>query len=111
MTKGKFKIPIYEYTVEVFVFDNVNEAVEEFSGIVDEGMSGCTIEYINRPRCKLVIPSNRMSTVVHELEHVKNLVWKYVGYEVKTDNDELDAYLMSYLFEQVEKILKKHLAS
>lgn len=111
MTKGKFKIPIYEYIVEVFIFDNINEAVGAFPGVVDEGMAGCTIEHINEPRCKLVLPPDRMSTVIHELEHVKNLVWKYTGYEVKVDNDEPDAYLMSYLFEQVEKILRRHLAS
>lgn len=111
MTKGKFKIPIYDYKVEVFIFDDIKEAVEAFPGIVDEGMLGCTIEHINEPRCRLALPSDRMSTVVHELEHVKNLVWKHIGYEVKVDNDEPDAYLMSYLFEQVEKILRKHLAS
>lgn len=111
MTKGKFKIPIYDFTVEVYVFDHIEEAVDKFPGLVDNEMLGCTIEHVNSPRCRLVIPSNRMSTVVHELEHVKNIVWKYIGYEVKVGNDEPDAYLMSYLFEQVEKILKKHLAS
>lgn len=111
ITEGKFKDPIYEFTVKVVIFDDIKEVLDRYNGIIDSSMSGCTIEHIGRPRCELVIPCDRMSTVVHELEHLKNLIWKYIGYTSQPGNDEPDAYMMSFLFEQVEKILKKHLAS
>lgn len=111
MTKGKFKVPIYDFIVEVFIFDDIEEAKKEFEGVIEGHLLGCTIEYIDRPKCKLIIPCDNISTVVHELEHIKNLIWKYIGYTPQTNNDEVDAYLITYLLEQTEKYLKKHLAS
>ncbi len=111
ITEKSFYIPIWDFKVEVAVFDDIREAEKKFPDIMTDGLLACTIEYRDCAKCKLIIPSNRYSDVVHELEHVKNLVWKEKGYKSQVDNDEPDAYLMGWLFEQVDKIIKKHLAS
>jgi hypothetical protein len=108
LTERSFKVPLYEFTVEVKVFDKVEEVRAKFSDVFDSSMLGCTLEHIDCPRCTLIIPATGLSTIVHELEHVKNLIWKYIGYTPQASNDEPDAYLIGYLFEQVEKILKIH---
>lgn len=111
ITKKTFKIPIYDFYVEVTIFDNFEEVKREYPGIITQSMLGCTVEHIGYPRCKLIIPSEGLDTISHEIEHVKNLVWKYIGYNTQAGNDEVDAYLIGFIFKETEKVLKKHLAA
>lgn len=71
--------------------------------------NGVTIDYDTY--CVVVCPSNntKKSILLHESGHVKNLVWKYIGYTPQRDNDEVDQYLHQYLFEEIEKVINKHL--
>lgn len=110
ITKKTFKIPIYDFYVEVIVFDEFDEIKEKYPSFITGPMLGCTVEHIDCPRCKLIIPSKGMSTIIHEIEHVKNLVWKYIGYIPQSNNDEPDAYLMGYIGEEAGKVIRKHLA-
>lgn len=110
LTKRTIHIPIYDFNVEVTVFDNIEEAQKEYPDYMTNGILACTLEYIGCSKCKLIIPCDSYSDVVHELEHVKNLVWKAKGYRPQEGNDEPDAYLLGWLFKQVDKIIKKHLA-
>ena len=48
------------------------------------------------------------NTVAHECVHLKNCIWKYIGYKPEANNDEVDAYLVEYLFDQVSKVVAKH---
>lgn len=111
ITEGRFNVPIYDFKVEVTVFDTPEEARKKYSEWITGTCLGCTVEYFSGDKCKLIIPSYNMSTVIHELEHVKNLIWKYREIKTILENDEPDAYLIGFLFEKVEKILKRHLAS
>jgi hypothetical protein len=108
LTERKFRVPIYDFKVIVTVFDDYTEARNKFPHALVSSAYGCTMEYIDCGKCHILIPSSGMSTVVHELEHVKNLIWKFTGYQSQAGNDEPDAYLMGYLYEQVEKILNIH---
>ena len=40
----------------------------------------------------------RGSSIAHESEHIKNAIWRYIGYEPQRDNDEVDAYLLTYIY-------------
>ena len=111
ITKKAIQIPLWNFRVEVTVFDDISELDAEYNDFIHTGMLACTLEYKDCSRCELLIPSNDYPTVVHELEHVKNLTWKAKGYKPQADNDEPDAYLIGWLFEQVDKIIKKHIAT
>lgn len=111
ITEKTIHIPVWDFRVEICVFDTIEEAQKKYPEFMTDSLLACTVEYLHNPKCKLIIPSYNYSDVVHELEHVKNLVWKYKGYKPQEDNDEPDAYLMGWLFEQVDKIIRKHLAS
>lgn len=38
------------------------------------------------------------SSIAHEAVHIKNAIWRYIGYEPQRDNDEVDAYLVTYIY-------------
>lgn len=111
LTKRRFKIPIFNYLMFVYVFDVWEDLKNNIPNNVydDKNTKGVTIEYDDH--CIICVPSNTKykSTLVHESGHVKNLVWKYIGYTPQRDNDEVDQYLQSYIFEVIENIIEKHL--
>lgn len=111
LTEKNIHIPIYDFKVEICVFSDIKEAKEKYPEYMEDELLACTLEYIGCSKCKLIIPCNDYPSVVHELEHVKNLVWKAKGYIPQNNNDEPDAYLIGWLFAQVDKVIKKHLAS
>lgn len=110
ITETNFEVPIFHFKVEVVVFDKLDEAKVKYSEFLSEGADACTVEYVNASKAKVIIPSNNYICVVHELEHIKNLIWKAKGYKPQENNDEVDAYLIEYLFERIDKIIKKHLS-
>lgn len=111
ITEKSFIVPIYDFKVDVAVFDNLNEAQKKFPEFMTEGTKACTVEYLNDSECKIIVPSYKYSSMVHELEHVKNLIWKSKGYKPQENNDEVDAYLLEYLYDKVDKIIRSHLAT
>lgn len=46
----------------------------------------------------VAVNSRRGSSIVHEAEHIKNHIWQYIGYTPQRDNDEVDAYLLTYIY-------------
>lgn len=111
ITEKSFIVPIYDFKVEVSVFDNLSEAIDKYPEFMTAGTKACTIEYSDNSKIKLIVPSYKYSSVVHELEHAKNLVWKAKGYKPQEDNDETDAYLIEYLYDRVDRIIRKYLAT
>ena len=67
---------------------------------------GVTIDY--EGRCTVCCTPKHSSSVVHEDGHIKNLIWEYIGYTPMVDNDEVDQYLHTYIYEQIMKVLNKH---
>lgn len=111
ITEKNFIVPIYDFKVEVIVFDNLKEVQEKYPEWMTEGTKACTVEYFNNSKVKVIVPSYKYSSMVHELEHAKNLIWKAKGYKPDESNDEVDAYLLEYLYDKVDKIIRRHLAT
>lgn len=64
---------------------------------------------INQYGASLVaINSKRGSSITHESEHIKNAIWRYIGYEPRRDNDEVDAYLLTYIYNKITDVFYKH---
>jgi hypothetical protein len=47
---------------------------------------------------KLLYKIELYLVIAHESEHIKNAIWRYIGYEPQRDNDEVDAYLLTYIY-------------
>ena len=111
LTKRRIKIPIFNYLMLVDVFDKWEDLRDNIPDDMYKlpNCNGITIDYDTH--CIVCVPSKTTygATLVHESGHVKNLVWKYIGYTPQRDNDEVDQYLHTYIFEEIEKVIKKHL--
>lgn len=109
ITKKRLKIPIFNYTVLVTIFDKWSD----LEGILDddiyhEGSSaGITVTWDNNYSL-VCVRSNAYSTIVHEAGHLVNRIWKYIGYTPQRDNDEPSQYLLTYIFERIEEVWQKH---
>lgn len=111
LTEKSFIVPIWDFKVEVTVFDSIKEARDKYPEYMSDGTKACTLEWPNNPKCKIIVPSYDYRSVIHELEHAKNLIWKAKGYKVDVSNDEPDAYLIEYLYDKVDKIIRNHIAT
>lgn len=38
----------------------------------------------------------------------KNHIWQYIGYTPQRDNDEVDAYLLTYIYDKITQVFYKH---
>ncbi len=45
--------------------------------------------------------------ITHEATHVVNFIFKFLGIKLDIDNDEVQAYLTEYYYEQIDKELIK----
>lgn len=104
VTKKTIKVPIFDYKIVIIVADTF----EEVSSLYPEVhyCNGCVLEGLDNS--SVIIPPNKSGVLVHECVHLKNAIWKYIGYKPIEDNDEVDAYLVQYLFNQVSKVVDKH---
>lgn len=108
ITKRKHLVPIFDYPIVILIFDNW----EDLKGYIPEDIykdssRGVTIDY--NDHCIVCCTPKHASSVVHEAGHIKNLIWKYIGYTPMRDNDEVDQYLHTYIYEQIMKSLNKHM--
>jgi hypothetical protein len=108
ITKKRLKIPIFEYFIDVVIFDNWTDLYNILDeDIYKEGSSrGITVNYSNRSL--VCIGRKHYSTLVHEAGHLVNAIWRYIGYEPQRDNDEPSQYLLTYIFERIEEVWQKH---
>ena len=105
ITKKVIKVPIYDDKVIIVVADNLNEARELYPTI-GENIKACVLE--GSGYSIIVVPPNQLNLVIHECLHLKNCIWNHIGYKPISNNDEVDAYLIEYLFDQVLKTINKH---
>lgn len=100
-------IPIFDYKLTVVIFDKWEE-LERFLPKKEYEEEARAIT-INQHGASLVaINSKRGSSIAHESEHAKNAIWRYIGYEPQRDNDEVDAYLLTYIYDKITDVFYKH---
>ena len=108
VTKRKVRVPIFDYDITVLVFDEW----EDLKGYIPNDLlskpsRGMTLEY--EWCCTVCITPKYLSTLSHESLHIVNMIWKSIDYTPQRDNDEVSAYLLTYVLEQLTKVLNKHL--
>ena len=111
ISKKRFKVPIYNFIIDVCIFDKLEECkglipdeelTKPFLGLTCSNSGGYII---------VCIDSKSKSTVIHEVEHIKNEIWCNIGYTPQINNDEPDAYLVTFLYEKIIQIFNKHISS
>lgn len=106
ITEKKIIVPIFNYAAKIVVADTIEEASKKYD--IDPNCKGALLEY--EDKSILIVKPNVDNVVVHECVHLKNAIWNRIGYTPAPTNDEPDAYLVDYLYNQVCKVIQKHLA-
>lgn len=105
VTRKRMIIPIFNYKLEVFIYDDWDEVRFLDS---DEKYPPKGFTKWQYGSALVAINAKYGSTIVHEAEHIKNLIWEYIGYRPQSDNDEVDAYLLTYIYNKIIDVFYKH---
>ena len=108
VTQKKMVIPIFNYKLTVVIYDNCDDVrhLDYSNREAKHAPAGFTTWTYGA--ALVAIASNKGSSIVHEAEHVKNLIWEYIGYKPQADNDEVDAYLLTYIYNKITDVFYKH---
>lgn len=106
ITQKKVKIPIFNYNLTIIIFDKwkecegyiPNDEMEHEAKAITIHQYGSSLVAIN---------SKRGSSIIHEAEHIKNAIWAFIGYTPQRDNDEVDAYLITYIYSKITDVFYK----
>ena len=107
ITKKKVIIPIYSYVLNIIIVDYWDELRGILPDrIVDVNANAVSINENNSST--VVVLSHSIDSIIHEAEHKKNFIWKYIGYRPQRDNDEVDAYLLTYIHRKIMEVFCRH---
>lgn len=108
ITKKNMIVPIFDYKLTIVIFDDWNELNRVIPD--DELKVSAKAVTLSKHGASLVaVDAKCGSSIVHEAEHIKNNLWEYIGYTPQRDNDEVDAYLITYLYKKIVDVYYKHL--
>lgn len=108
ITEKLINIPIYDVPLMVGIFDKEKEAIEKYPEIFTRGTKACVAEDLNTGDIFMIVPSTKLHHLAHECIHVINVIYKQKGIQPQRDNDEHEAYLMGFLFQKIEALIRKH---
>lgn len=110
ITKRRTIIPIFDYKLSIVIFDDW----EELEGIIPNeelDVSAKAITVSNHGASLVAVNAKCGSSIIHEAEHIKNNLWIYIGYNPQKDNDEVDAYVITYIYNKIVDVYYKHLGN
>lgn len=105
VTQKKIIIPIFDYHMKVIIYDKWSEVEHLFDG--GNEPRAITISD-GRGNSVVAVNSKFGSSIIHEAEHIKNAIWRYIGYTPMRDNDEVDAYLLTYIYNKIVDVFYRH---
>lgn len=102
---SKFDIDVYGYQISVTVFTKWNAVKKIYlqfggDGGEREGFMIAPPHKLNK--IHIFVNRDNFSCGIHELVHVKNLIFRDTGMKSVYDSDEHEAYLMQYLYKKYE---------
>ena len=104
VTQKKLTIPIFNFKLTILIFDKWEEVEHLFDGgpepnAITQEVYGAALVAVN---------AKRGSSIAHEAIHVKNSIWRFIGYTPQRDNDEVDAYVVTYIYNKITEVFYKH---
>ena len=118
MIHKSIKVPLYNQRLQIIVCDDVEKEIDEvnkkfytncerfdFAGYA-EAVDNYHLILLNKKHLK--DETSAISTIAHEALHITSFIFKRVGIIADVNNDEAQAYLLSWIVEQVYEQFKKH---
>ena len=111
--KRTFQIPIYFAKLTVIVCDDLQKWVDKMGIDFDaNGYSAVTVkEMTNTGERKYFIfltPDCDEGDIAHECKHVLNMIFKFIGLRLDTENDEAECYFLGWLVNKVMSVYKQY---
>lgn len=113
ITQRKINIPIFDYKLTIVITDSWDEIKNKLPNQDIDLSSTRAVTFSNKliGGSFVAVRSDCSSSIVHEAVHIKNNIWSYIGYSPQADNDEIDAYLVTYIYEKIIEVFRKHTSS
>lgn len=109
MLVKKFNIPIYDQTMVLVIYNRKNEkkkVIEKYE-VTEDDLDGWAASVLTKGGFTIFMEDKApQEKLVHELVHIKNEIYKHIGAKIDHENDEHEAYLMSFLFKKTSKYVK-----
>ena len=102
-------IPIYECDLTIIFTKDLSEVAKKYKLEGNWGQFGAlTFEDKSKHRHYVVVftDRNHLSNIAHEIVHIKNYIFLGIGAKIDLHNDEPEAYLTGWLFDQINNFLK-----
>lgn len=115
MKHVNFKIEMYEQNIDVVLCDdcaNFSDTLIKKFDLKETDWNFSGMIYTDSDKHHLVMLNSKfgheclLSTIVHESFHLSSIVMGSVGIKPDLNNDEAQAYLLTYIFENIKKLLK-----
>lgn len=116
MNYKRVRIPIYNQILQIVICDDAEKEIDqinkkfptnidrfEFSGYA-EAIGKFNLIVLNKKY--LTNEAFAISTIAHEAFHITSFIMKRVGIHPDVNNDEAQAYLLSWIVEEVYKQFK-----
>lgn len=106
MRKTTIDIPIYGVKLTIILDDDFSYVEKKYNL---EPLKGRAVTIVDSSRHIAVafVDKKYVSSIAHEVVHIKNYVWLWCGAELDIKNDECEAYFSAYLFEQIYEFINK----
>ena len=102
------EVPIYGCGLTIIFTKDLNEVIKKYKLSGNWGEFGAlTFEDKSKYRHYVVAftDANHLSNIVHEIVHLKNYIFLGINAKVDIQNDEPEAYLSGWLFDQINNFL------
>jgi hypothetical protein len=109
MIEKTIKIPIFGGTLTMIICDDLEKVSKKYETTSLSNYGAVTLK--NESEFKeyvVAFESLDNSLIAHEIVHIINYLFLDIGVELDRRNDETQAYLTGYLFQKIEKFLKKN---
>lgn len=104
----KIEIPIYGCDLTMIFTKNLNKVVKKYNLEGNWGNYGA-LTFSNKSKFRHYVvaftDANHLSNIAHEIVHIKNHIFLDINAKIDLYNDEPEAYLTGWLFDQINNFL------
>lgn len=109
VTNKKIQIPIYDFIVDVTIFDEWEEIKKYHKNVLEDEREGfILINDADATKLRLFVNVECPSCIMHEIIHIKNIIFDIINHNSNRHNDEPEAYLVQYLYKKIVEVYYKH---
>ena len=109
MKKIKIEIPIFQKELTIILDEDLSYIENKYKTIPLGNFGAVTMADENKYGHYIVAFTDKthLSNIAHEIVHIKNHIYLDCAMEVDRQNDETEAYLTGWLFDQIYNAINK----